>query len=62
MMKRRRRKRNKRIGKVKIRNLIIKYKNIDNIKSATVDDIAETQSVSYADAENIKKFFDTENK
>ena len=50
------------LGKVKIRNLIIKYKNIDNIKSATVDDIAETQSVSYADAENIKKFFDTENK
>lgn len=50
------------IGKAKIKNLIAKYKNIDNIKSATIEDIADTQSISYCDAENIRKFFDTEKK
>lgn len=46
------------IGKTKAKYLIMKFKKIENIKKATVEEIAETQSLSIKDAENIKKYFE----
>lgn len=45
------------IGKTKAKYLIMKFKRVENIEKATEKEIAETQSITIKDAENIKKYF-----
>ena len=37
--------------------MIMKFKRVENIEKATEKEIAETQSITIKDAENIKKYF-----
>ena len=48
------------IGEAKGKILLEKYKRIENIKKATVEDLAQTKGISPKDAENIRKYFDEE--
>ncbi len=48
------------IGEVKRKNLIKHFKSLDNIKSASIAELCTVPSISQKDAENIKKFFESE--
>lgn len=50
------------IGKTKAKYLIIKFKKVENIEKATIEELKETQSIGEADAVNIKKFFENKGK
>ena len=50
------------IGKAKAKVLLEKFKRIENIKKATITEIAETQTITLKDAEAIKKYFDEKEK
>lgn len=50
------------IGKTKAKYLIMKFKKVENIEKATIEELKETQSIGEADAVNIKKFFENKGK
>lgn len=50
------------IGKTKAKYLIIKFKKVENIEKATIEELKETQSIGEADTVNIKKFFENKGK
>lgn len=50
------------IGKTKAKYLIIKFKKVENIEKATIEELKDTQSIGEADAVNIKKFFENKGK
>lgn len=50
------------IGKTKAKYLIIKFKKVENIEKATIEELKEIQSIGEADAVNIKKFFENKGK
>lgn len=43
------------IGKIKRRNLLTKFKSIDDIKNASIEDLIKVDGVNKKDAENLKK-------
>ena len=45
------------IGKQKAKHLIEKFKKLENIKQATIEELMDTQTISSSDAKNIKKYF-----
>ncbi len=48
------------IGPVKRKNLIKTFKSIDNIKSASLEELEKVSGITKNDAINIKKYFDAE--
>lgn len=50
------------IGKTKAKYLIMKFKKVENIEKATIEELKDTQSIGEADAVNIKKFFENKGK
>ena len=48
------------IGKAKVKILLDTFKRMENIKKATVEELAETKGISRKDAETIRKYFDDE--
>jgi len=49
------------IGPKKAKVLMNSFKSIKNIKNATIQDIASVKGISIKDAEQIKKYFETDN-
>ena len=46
------------IGKTKAKYLIMKFKRMENIEKATIEELLDTQSITSKDAENIKAYFE----
>ena len=46
------------IGKTKAKYLIMKFKRMENIEKATIEELLDTQSITSKDAENIKIYFE----
>ena len=50
------------IGETKGKILLEKFKKIENIRNATLEELKETKGIGEKDAENIRKYFDSEGK
>jgi excinuclease ABC subunit C len=46
------------IGKTKGRNLIIKFKRLENIEKATDEELSDTQSINKTDIKHIREYFE----